>query len=45
MDEGRIIESGTHEELVSMNGKYATLVRAQKTAGDMEIQETGGVFE
>lgn len=44
MDEGRIIESGTHEELVRMNGKYATLVRAQETAGDTEIPAAGGIF-
>ncbi len=35
MDEGRIAETGTHQQLVSRGGVYAALVRAQAT-GDAE---------
>jgi len=29
MERGRIIESGTHEELLERNGKYAAMWRVQ----------------
>jgi ABC-type multidrug transport system fused ATPase/permease subunit len=32
MDEGRIVESGTHGELVAANGRYAQLFRLQDVA-------------
>jgi ABC-type multidrug transport system fused ATPase/permease subunit len=30
LDEGRLAECGTHEELISRNGVYASLIRAQR---------------
>ena len=30
LDEGEIIESGTHEELVNMKGKYYKLLKEQE---------------
>ncbi len=29
MEDGRIVESGTHEKLLSKNGKYATMWKTQ----------------
>ncbi len=29
MDKGRIVETGTHQELIAANGKYAALHRIQ----------------
>lgn len=39
VDEGRVIESGTHDQLLARGGAYARLVRAQ-TAGDVSKQST-----
>lgn len=35
MDKGRVIESGTHEELKKMGGKYARLAEHQSLGGGM----------
>ena len=42
MDKGRIIEQGTHEHLLSLNGKYAEMFNAQKKWYDLEHIEKEG---
>jgi ATP-binding cassette subfamily B (MDR/TAP) protein 1 len=37
MSEGRIIEQGTHDELLAKKGAYHSLVEAQKIAGSKEL--------
>ncbi|MGI8461689.1 MAG: ABC transporter ATP-binding protein [Solirubrobacterales bacterium] len=34
LDDGRIIESGTHEELLELDGRYVAMLAAQAHAGD-----------
>lgn len=38
MDDGTIVETGTHQELLAANGHYARLVRSQALAGSHEPQ-------
>ncbi|MDX8550492.1 ABC transporter ATP-binding protein/permease [Methanospirillum sp. J.3.6.1-F.2.7.3] len=44
MEEGSIVESGTHEELMKMNGRYTSLVHAQELAGGKEYTGSSGGF-
>ena len=37
IENGRVIERGTHEELMSLNGKYAGLVKTQVTVGSNSL--------
>jgi ABC-type multidrug transport system fused ATPase/permease subunit len=40
LDEGRLVEEGNHEQLVSLGGVYANLINAQRKA-----EEQGGMYE
>jgi ATP-binding cassette subfamily B protein len=33
LDDGRVVESGTHDELMALNGLYASQVHAGNTDG------------
>jgi ATP-binding cassette subfamily B protein len=39
LDKGRIVEEGTHKELLDMNGRYAELWKEQQTAGKWKLLE------
>ncbi|KAK5208744.1 hypothetical protein LTR41_005973 [Exophiala xenobiotica] len=43
ISQGRIVEQGTHHELIERNGHYAALVRAQDLGGD-EKEENDKIF-
>ncbi|KAK4520205.1 uncharacterized protein ATC70_008336 [Mucor velutinosus] len=46
LDQGSIIETGTHQELIRLNGKYADLVRKQSiSSGEEEQQDTLSIEE
>jgi subfamily B ATP-binding cassette protein MsbA len=37
MEDGRVLESGTHAELVARRGKYARMVKTQLLGGEAEL--------
>lgn len=39
LDHGKVIERGTHEELLALNGEYAHVFREQQRAGEEEAKE------
>lgn len=42
MEQGKIVESGTHKELKAAGGRYANLVKQQSLETEEEVQMTGG---
>jgi subfamily B ATP-binding cassette protein MsbA len=42
MESGRIVESGTHDELVARNGKYARMFQTQLVGGGPKLAAAGG---
>jgi subfamily B ATP-binding cassette protein MsbA len=42
MDSGRIIESGTHDELVALRGRYARMVQSQFLGDEPKLASAGG---
>jgi ATP-binding cassette subfamily B protein len=45
LDDGRVVEQGTHDALVARGGRYAALVRRQQLEADVDGAGDGGGAE
>ena len=45
MDQGRIVERGTHAELMARDGSYAEMWRLQQAGGDAPVQDDAAMLE
>jgi ATP-binding cassette, subfamily B, multidrug efflux pump len=45
MNQGKIIETGTHRELLDKGGFYAELYNSQFTGSNIETEETANATE
>jgi ATP-binding cassette subfamily B protein len=45
LDQGKVIERGTHEELVANRGLYAAFAEEQKVATELELLDDGKADE
>jgi ATP-binding cassette subfamily B protein len=42
LDEGRVVEQGTHDELVARGGRYAALARRQQLEAEVDATADDG---
>jgi ABC-type multidrug transport system fused ATPase/permease subunit len=42
LDQGELRESGNHEELLALNGTYATLYRRQQLEAELKVRSRRG---
>lgn len=42
LSEGKVVEEGTHDQLMDLKGEYYNLVTAQVSSGDSVAESTAG---